>query len=211
MTTSSACRAACRRSGLTRARPPPNARPLLRCLVEKVVLDRGEHDVARVRIVWRGSAVSEIDVKMRVGSVARLTRGDEMLARTKMHDDEIAGILTCEGHRSPNCADKVLPTTVQRIRYRAGLKGLVEQRTLWHHAPDLLSAQELAGVLGIPVNWLYVQIRQGRLLIGRHPSGAHLFANTPPVIEAVRKLRNHEIERLDLRITEPHKEGHSHG
>jgi hypothetical protein len=31
------------------------------------------------------------------------------------------------------------------------------------------------------------------------------------VIEAVRKLRNHEIERLDLRITEPHKEGHSHG
>ena len=66
-------------------------------------------------------------------------------------------------------------------------------------------------MLGIPVNWLYVQIRQGRLLIDRHPSGAHLFANTPPVIEAVRKLRNHEIERLDLRITEPHKEGHSHG
>jgi len=190
---------------------------LLRCLVEKVVLDRGEHDVARVRIVWRGGAVSEIDVKMRVGSVTRLTRGDEMqqrvieLARTKMHDDEIAGILTCEGHRSPNCADKVLPITVQRIRYRAGLKGLVERRTRWQHASDLLSAQELAGVLGIPVNWLYVQIRQGRLLIDRHPSGAHLFANTPPVIEAVRKLRNHEIERLDLRITEPHNEGHSHG
>jgi DNA invertase Pin-like site-specific DNA recombinase len=190
---------------------------LLRCLVEKVVLDRGEHDVARVRIVWRGGVVSEIDVKMRVGSVARLTRGDEMqqrvieLARTRMHDDEIAGILTCEGHRSPNCADKVLPITVQRIRYRAGLKGLVEQRTRWRHAADLLSAQELAGVLGIPVNWLYVQIRQGRLLIDRHRSGAHLFANTPPVIEAVRKLRNHEIERLDLRITEPHREGHSHG
>jgi DNA invertase Pin-like site-specific DNA recombinase len=190
---------------------------LLRCLVEKVVLDRGEHDVSRVRIVWRGGAVSEIDVKMRVGSVTRLTRGDEMqqrvieLARTKMHDDEIAGILTREGHRSPNCADKVLPITVQRIRYRAGLKGLVERRTRWQHAPDLLSAQELAGVLGIPVNWLYVQIRQGRLLIDRHPSGAHLFANTPSVTEAVRKLRNHEIERLDLRITEPHNEGHSHG
>lgn len=190
---------------------------LLRCLVEKVVLERGEHDVARVRIVWRGGAVSEIDVKMRVGSVTRLTRGDEMqqrvveLARTKMHDDEIAGILTREGHRSPNCADKVLPITVQRIRYRAGLKGLVERRTRWQHAPDLLTAQELAGVLSIPVNWLYVQIRQGRLLIDRHPSGAHLFANTPPVIEAVRKLCNHEIERLDLRIIEPHNEGHSHG
>jgi DNA invertase Pin-like site-specific DNA recombinase len=190
---------------------------LLRCLVEKVVLDRGEHDIARVRIVWRGGSVSEIDVKMRVGSVARLTRGDEMqkrvieLARTKMHDDEIAAILTREGHRSPDCADKVLPITVQRIRYRAGLKGLVEQRTRWRHAPDLLSAQEFARVLGIPVNWIYVQIRHGRLLIDRHPSGAHLFANTPSAIEAVRQLRNHEIDHLDLRITEPHKEGHSHG
>ena len=190
---------------------------LLRCLVEKVVLDRGDHDVVKVRIVWRGGAVSEIDVKRRVASVARLTRGDEMekrvieLAGAKMHDDEVAAILTREGHRSPNSTDKVLPVTVQRIRYRAGLKGLVEQRTRWQHASDLISAQELASVLGIPVNWLYVQIRKGRLLIDPHASGAHLFENTPRVIEAVRKLRNHKIDHLDLRITEPHKEGHSHG
>jgi len=48
------------------------------------------------------------------------------------------------------------------------------------------------------VNWLYVQIRKGRLLIDRQPNGAHLFVNTPTVIEAVRKLRNHELEDLDL-------------
>ena len=190
---------------------------LLRCLVEKVILDRGEHDVGRVRIVWRGGAVSEIEVKMRVNSVSSLTRGAEMqervleLARTKMHDDEIAAVLTSEGHRSPNCADKVLPTTVQRIRLLAGLKGLAAQRTRWRHSTDQLSAQELAGVLNIPVNWIYVQIRKGRLLIDRHPSGAHLFSNTPTVIKAVRKLRNHELDHLDLRITEPHREGHSHG
>lgn len=190
---------------------------LLRCLIEKVILDRGEHDVVNVRIVWRGGAVTEIEVKMRVSSVANLTRGAEMrervveLARTKMHDDEIAAMLTSEGHRSPNSADKVLPITVQRIRLRAGLKGLVEQRTRWRHSPELLSAQQLAGVLHIPVNWLYVQIRQGRLLIDRHPSGAHLFSNTPRVIEAVRKLRNHELDHLDLRITDPHEGGHSHG
>jgi DNA invertase Pin-like site-specific DNA recombinase len=187
---------------------------LLRCLVEKVILDRGEHDIALVRIVWRGGAVTEIHVKMRVGSVANLSRGAEMrervleLARTKMHDDEIAAVLTSEGHRSPNCADKVLPITVQRIRLSAGVKGLVEQRTRWRHSPNVLSAHELARVLKIPVNWLYVQIREGRLLIDRHASGAHLFANTPSVIEAVRKLRNHEIDRVDLRINQPHKEGH---
>jgi DNA invertase Pin-like site-specific DNA recombinase len=190
---------------------------LLRCLVEKVILDRDARDVGLVRIVWRGGTVSEIEVKMRVNSVSSLSRGAEMqervldLARTRMHDDKIAAVLTSEGHRSPICADKVLPITVQRIRLRAGLKGLAEQRTRWRHSPDLLSAQELAGILNIPVNWLYVQIRHGRLLIDRHPSGAHLFSNTPNVIEAVRKLRNHELDHLDLRITEPHEEGHSHG
>ena len=190
---------------------------LLHCLVEKVVLDRGAHDIGLVRIVWRGGAVSEIEVKMRVSSVAHLSRGAEMqervleLARTQMHDDKIAAVLTSEGHRSPNCADKVLPITVQRIRLLAGLKGLAQQRTRWRHSADLLSALELAGVLNIPVNWLYVQIRHGCLLIDRHPSGAHLFSNTPAVIEAVRKLRNHEVDKLDLRITEPRKAGHSHG
>jgi hypothetical protein len=62
------------------------------------------------------------------------------------------------------------------------------------------------GNVPIPVNWLYVQIRKRRLLIDRQPSGAHLFANTPGVIEAVRKLRNH-----DLRIGQPDQEGHQHG
>lgn len=76
---------------------------LLRCLVEKVVLDRGEHDVALVRIVWRGGAVTELEVKMNVNSVAKLTRGQEMrarlldLAKAGMPDDEIATVLTREG------------------------------------------------------------------------------------------------------------------
>lgn len=188
---------------------------LLRCLVDKVILDRGEHDVGLVRIVWRGGAVSELEVKMRVNSIARLSRGKEMhqrvleLAQAKMHDDEIAALLTKEGHRSPNCAEKVLPITVQRIRLHAGVRQ-AEQRTRWRHSPDFLSAPELAGALNIPVNWLYVQIRQGRLLVDRHPSGAHLFRNAPSVIDAVRKLRNHDLDHLDLKICQPTQEGHLH-
>ena len=44
---------------------------LLRCLVDKVVLDRGDHDVALVRVVWRGGAVTSLEVKMKVNSVAQ--------------------------------------------------------------------------------------------------------------------------------------------
>ncbi|WP_323006989.1 hypothetical protein [Pseudorhodobacter sp.] len=188
---------------------------LLRCLVEKVVIDRGTHDIALARIVWRGGAVTELEVKMQVNSLANLARGDEMrdrileLAQAGVPDDEIANGLTSEGHRSPNCADKVLPVTVQRIRSAAGIK-VADQRHRWHHDPDLLTANELASRLGIPVNWLYVQIRKRQLLIERQPSGAYLFPDAPSVLDAVRSLRNHTISSLDLRINKPDKEGHQH-
>jgi hypothetical protein len=188
---------------------------LLRCLVEKVVLDRGERDVAQVRIVWRGGAVTELGVKMKVNSVSDLRRGEEMcdrlldLARGGVPDDEIAAVLTDEGHRSPNCAEKVLPITVQRIRLGAGIK-VTAQRNRWSHDASALSAMELAAKLNIPVNWLYVQIRQRRLLIDRQPTGAYLFQNSPAVMDAIRDLRNHTISHLDLRISQPHQEGHQH-
>ena len=112
---------------------------LLRYIIEKVVLDRGEHDLAPARIVWRGGAVTELEVGMSVNSVTRLTRGTEMrarllaLARDGVPDDEIAAILTQEGHRSPNCADKVLPITVGRLR-RAAAINVTTQRNRWVHA-----------------------------------------------------------------------------
>lgn len=115
-----------------------------------------------------------------------------------------------EGHRSPNCEGRVLPVTVQRIRRSAGI-AVREPRRRWSHAITLLSAPELAARLNIPVNWLYVQIRQGRLLIDRQPSGAYLFQDTPAILDAVRSLRNHTIGHLDLRICQPHQQGHQHG
>jgi DNA invertase Pin-like site-specific DNA recombinase len=189
---------------------------LLRCLVDKVVLDRGGHDVASVRVVWRGGAVTDLEVKMKVNSVAKLTRGVEMrdrvldLARGGMPDVKIATVLTGEGHRSPNCDNKVLPITVQRIRHAAGIQ-VSEPGRRWVHDPSSLSAPELAARLNIPVNWLYVQIRKQRLLIDRQPNGAYLFQDSPTVLNAIQNLRKHTINCLDLRICQPHQEGHQHG
>src|SRR3954453_3316847 len=72
------------------------------------------------------------------------------------------------------------------------------------------SATEMATRLNIPVKWLYIQIRQKRLLMDRQPSGAYLFENTPSVIDGIRNLRNHAVNHLDLRMCQPHKEGHQH-
>ncbi|MDP4026480.1 recombinase family protein [Methylobacterium sp. NEAU 140] len=161
---------------------------LLRCLVDKVVLDRGMHDVATARVIWRGGAVSQLTIQRAVGRLEALTRGAEMrerviaLARTDIPDEEIAARLTDEGHRSPSCAERVLPVTVRRIRQQAG-PGPRTPRSRWRHASDLLGVQAIARRLNIPTKWLYGQIRTGRLLIDRQPTGAYLFRDT----EAVRK------------------------
>lgn len=186
---------------------------LLRCLVDKVVLDRGEHDVALARIVWRGGAVTELNVKMRVNAVAKLTRGVEMrnrvldLVHKGTPDAEIATVLTSEGHRSPNSESKVLPITVQQIRRDAGIKVSAARRR-WSHDATLLSPSELAARLNIPVNWLYVQIRQKRILIDKQPTGAYHFHDTPSVIDGVKNLRNHTISQLNLRICQSYQEGY---
>jgi len=106
-----------------------------RCLVEKVVLDRRVRDIATARIEWRGFAVTDLDVKMRVNPVATLTRGGELRdrlfepAQAGMPDDQIARVLTGEGHRSPNCADKVLPGTLKRIGLDAFQRDCKARRT----------------------------------------------------------------------------------
>jgi hypothetical protein len=188
---------------------------LLRSLVDKVVLDRTPES-ALVRIVWRGGAVTEVEVRMRVTAIAKLARCAEMrtrlleLAKTGMPDDEIARLLTTEGHRSANCTDKVLPVTVARIRRAEGITTPPSRRR-WTHAPDLLSTTTLAAKLGIPVNWLYVQIRKKRLLIDSEPTGAYLFPDTSAVLDGVRNLRNHVIDQLDLRICQPDNGGYQHG
>jgi hypothetical protein len=131
------------------------------------------------------------------------------LARAGMYDDQIAAVLTSEGHRSPNREGEVLPITVQRIRHAMGMQ-VSQQRTRWSHDTDVLTAPEMAAKLTIPVNWLYVQIRKGRLLVDRQPSRAYLFSDTADVIDSIQSLRAHKIDRLDLRICQPHQEGHQH-
>lgn len=105
------------------------------------------------------------------------------LAHDGIHDDEIAAILTREGHRSPTCKDRVLPVTVQLIRRADKLK-VSQQRIRWWHGAGQLSAPELAAKLGIPVNWLYVQIRKKRLVVVQQPDGAYLFNDDAKVLNS---------------------------
>jgi DNA invertase Pin-like site-specific DNA recombinase len=177
---------------------------LLRCLIDKVVIRRCARDKAEVRIVWRGGVTTELSVTLPVNAVAALPRHREMIARTcalakeGLHDEEIARILTQEGHHSPWEPDKVLPVTVQRIRLKHRLKSRLRQ-TRWPVVAGNLTVTQLATRLGIPATWVYVQLRRGNIVTTRESSGRFLFPDKKSALEAIRNLRNHRVAKINLR------------
>jgi DNA invertase Pin-like site-specific DNA recombinase len=176
---------------------------LLRCLIEKVVMRRSARDRAEVRIVWRGGATTELTVMLPVNALTALPRHAEMeqrvrdLAAAGHYDDEIARILTAEGHRSPWRGTEVLPSTVRGIRIRHGMK-TVRQRTRWPAVPGCLTVAQLAERLRIPQKWIHTQLRRGALRTIVEPSGRYLFPDTEPAMQAVRELRELRTQHVDL-------------
>ena len=176
---------------------------LLRCLIDKVILRRVARDAASVRVVWRGGAVSELTVALPVNSFAALPRGAEMqarvleLARAGMHDEEIAQVLTTEGHRSPGPDEGVLPATARTIRLRHGIK-VVQRCTRWPRVLGWLTVADVALQLQVPQRWLRERLWAGAIQTTREPSGRYLLPDRPDTLDALRQLRAGTIRHVDL-------------
>jgi DNA invertase Pin-like site-specific DNA recombinase len=171
---------------------------LLRCLIEKVVVDRQVPDTIATRIVWRGGAVSELAVPCTVGTLRDVTGFAQMEAQilrleAQGHSDEaIAERLTSQGLRSPQ-RPRVLASTVQTMRLRHGrlhrYRGPRPRRV-----PGFLTVSQLATALGVKAHWLYHLISRGRLSVGRdEASGLYLFPDRPETLEALRQLRDGQV------------------
>ena len=176
---------------------------LLRCLIDKVVMGRSARDRAEVRIVWRGGATTELTVMMPVNALVALPNHVGMerrvceLAATGLYDDEIARMLSAEGHRSPRRGAEVLPSTVRDIRLRHGMK-TARKRTRWPAVPGCLTVAQLSERLRIPQKWVHTQLRRGALRTAHEPSGRYLFPDNGPAMQAVQQLRDHRVEHVDL-------------
>ena len=176
---------------------------LLRCLIDKVVLRRVARDAASVRVVWRGGAASELTVALPVNSFAALPRGAEMearaleLARAGMHDEEIAQVLTAEGHRSPGRDEGVLRATARTIRLRHGIK-VVRRCTRWPRVPGWLTVTDIAVQLQVPERWVRERLQSGAIRARREPSGRYLLPDRPETLDRLRQLRAGTISHADL-------------
>jgi len=174
---------------------------LLRCLIEKVILDRRTPDTIVTRIVWRGGAISELAVPCSVGALADLSGFAQLEAQilrleAQGHSDEtIAEQLTSQGFRSPQ-RPRVLASTVQTIRLRHG-------RLHRYRGPrprcvsGCLTVSQLATAVGVKAHWIYHLISRGRIVVGREEaSGLYLFPDRPETLEAFRQLRDGQLSEL---------------
>src|SRR5262249_23385773 len=172
-----------------------------RCLLDKVVLQRRTPDTITTRIVWRGGAVSELEVPCTVGTLRDLTGFAQMEAQVlrleaQGHaDEDIAQRLTAQGFRSPQ-RPRVLASTVQTIRLRHGrlhrYRGPRPRRV-----SGFLTVSQLATALRVTAHWIYHLMSRGRINVGRdEETGLYLFPDRPETLEAFRQLRDGHIGEL---------------
>jgi len=174
---------------------------LLRCLIEKVVLDRRAPDTITTRIVWRGGAVSELAVPCPVGTLSALTGFAQMetqvlrLEAQGHADEDIAQHLTIHGFRSPQ-RPRVLASTVRTIRLRHGrLPRYRGPRP--RHISCSLTVPQIATAVGVKPHWGYHLIRRGQIVVSRdEASGLYLFPDGAETLEAFRQLRDGQITAL---------------
>jgi hypothetical protein len=168
---------------------------LLRCLIEKVVLDRHAPDTITTRIVWRGGAVSELAVPCTVGTLSALTGFAQMEAQVlrleaQGHaDEDIAQRLAAQGFRSPQ-RPRALYSILRTINLRHGR--LHRYRGLRPRCvPRALTVPQIATAVGVKPHWVYHLISRGRVVVSRdEATGLSLFPDEAETVEAFRQLRD---------------------
>ncbi len=176
---------------------------LLRCLIDKIVLHRSQEKRERVaaRIVWRGGAVTELDIRVPVNSFQELSYLQDMETRIRalcadgISDGQIATILTQEGYHS-TAGKGVTRGAVKRIRLACKCFRGTCSLPLRHLAGSLTIPQ-VATLLGVKPYWLHNRIRRRIIEIKRDPlTRTYPFPNNPETIANLRHLRDGLISKL---------------
>jgi len=179
-----------------------NKKALLRCLIDKVVIQRLGQDRIQTRIVWRGGDTTSLEIPVPVGSFAALSTAAEMekiildLSRQGKSDEEISKHLTSLGHRSPMRTDCVLPSTVQIVRLK---HGIFQKRSQSHPRciDGYLTVPQIAQRLDISTHWVYDRIHNGRIQVVKDPeTKLYLFPDEPATLEMFKYLKDGKLKNL---------------
>jgi hypothetical protein len=180
---------------------PQQQKAFLRSLIDKVIVHRTAPDTLQVRIAWRGGETTTAVVPVTVGSLTRLSSAEamekEVLRRAAAGetDEEIAAILTKQGHRSPRHT-AVLPSTVRLLRLR---HRLFRKRSQSHprRIPGCLTVTQVARSLGIQPHWIYDRIHNGTIQVALDSkTHLYLFPDQPKTITLFKQLWTGKLQKL---------------
>ena len=173
----------------------------LRCLLDKVVIQRVGRDCVQVRMVWRGGEVTECAIPITVGSLAELSTGQELEAQVlQLHkagesDEVIAQELTAAGFRSP-MHQELLVSTVKglRLKHRCFI---AQHQSHPRSIVGSLTVTQVAHRLGLSVHWLYDRIHNGLIQIQKDPATRlFLFPDHPTTLERLTQLRAGHLQHV---------------
>jgi DNA invertase Pin-like site-specific DNA recombinase len=174
---------------------------LLRCLLDKVVVQRGGREQVRIRIVWRGGDVTECVIPIPVGSLAELATSQELETRVlQLHkadksDEDIVRELSAAGFRSPT-RKELLVSTVRglRLKHRYFLS---RHQSHPRSVTGFLTVTQIAQRLGLSVHWLYDRIHNGQIQLQKDPTTQlFLFPDHPSTLERLTQLRTGLLPRV---------------
>lgn len=176
---------------------------LLRCLIEKVVLQRVAKDKVRVRVVWRGGATTSDDVILSVQSFAELPNAKEMeeailrMAQAGQSDEQIAAHLITQGFHSAR-TNTVPTSTIKAIRRQ---HRVLQQPSHSHpfRVAGHLTIPQLAAALRVQPHWFHDRIRNGTIRIEKDASkNCYLFPDKEETLRKFRELLEGKITQLEF-------------
>lgn len=175
---------------------------LLRCLIDKVVIQRDQQrDQVATRIVWRGGVVSETMISVPVLKLedtkgyAEMEKRIAELAREGRSDQDISNVINESGFRSAHSTG-VLPSTVRYIRQKLGLPCRYQAARTGSLAGHIILPRP-AEAAGVTVPWMYDQIRKGVISIAKDAATAlYLFPDSPRTVLDIRRLRAGKLHTL---------------
>lgn len=167
----------------------------LRCLIEKIIMNRTNRDCLLIRIVWKGGETTTLEQPMLVGSFSDLALANEIekliieLVNNGLEDKEVADHLTKLGYRSP-MRQHFLPSTVAKIRWKNRIfRERKKPQPL--QVNGYLTVLQIAKIIGTHKRWIYDRIKHGSVKIAKDSeTHAFLFPDTSKTIEMFEQLKN---------------------
>ena len=190
--------------GLWSTLPIATRKAMLRCLIDKVVLQRlSARDRIQVRIVWRGGAYTDKELEISVPKLRMMSSNDAFKKRVAelfaqgQSDEEITQQLTAEGFHSP-MKQQLLTSTVGNLRRSQGQFRRPSVLTP-RRVGGALTVGQMAKVLGVNRQWLYGHIYRGVIKLSRDEDyNLYLFPNDAETLAKLRQLRDGLIREINL-------------